>query len=99
MSNNTKQIRLIDDPCFLQALTIGIISGLAFATHKHININSIRKYNRNAVKELPLPRKEPNVQFGVAFITASCLSFSTCRTIKKTKNEKLKQTFDKLRRA
>ena len=102
MSNkneNKKQIKLFEDPCFQQALFIGAISGIAFVLHKHININTIKKYNQSAIKPLKIPRRDPNVQISVAFIASSCIAFSTCRIVRKTKNEKLKQTFDKIRRA
>ena len=97
-NNSNKQIRLIDDSCFQQAMIFGILSGIAFVLHKNININTIKKYNRNAMKPITVPRKESNIQFSVAFFAASCISFSTCRIVKKTKSEKLKQSFDKIRR-
>ena len=94
---STRQIRLVDDPCFLEAMVIGVLSGLAFAWHKRINLNAVKKFNRSAIKPLKMPPKRPNQDFGAGFILAGGISFATCRTVRRTKAQKLKDTFDKIR--
>ena len=92
-----RQVRLVDDPCFLEAMVIGALSGLAFAWHKRINLSAVKKFNRAAIKPLKMPPKNPNLDFGAGFILAGGISFATCRTVRRTKAQKLKETFDKIK--